>query len=268
MRSAYLVVISLLIGILIGAGGVSVLSAPPPDREVIYQVSTINALMESVYDGVVPVHELIRSGDHGIGTFDSLDGELILVDGVVYQAQGDGSVRVAPGDLRVPLAVVTFFDPDITLPNMHTSGYRDFEEELLESIRSENLMYAVRIDGVFSSVTVRAPHRQERPYPRLVDALSDQYLATHTTISGTAVGFLLPQYMAGLNVPGYHLHFISDDRTIGGHIVDFSLEGATVYLDETLIFMKQLPAEGGFIEVDLSADLSDELTVVERPVEG
>jgi len=90
-------------------------------------------------------------------------------------------------------------------------------------------------------------------------------MATHTNISGTAVGFRLPEYVAGLNVPGYHLHFISDDRSIGGHIVDFSLDSANVSLDETLTFMMRLPTEGGFIDADLTGDLSDELTVVERP---
>ena len=129
-------------------------------------------------------------------------------------------------------------------------------------------MYAIRIEGTFSEVTLRAPHRQERPYPRLVDALADQYMATHTNISGTAVGFRLPGYVGGLNVPGYHLHFISDDRSIGGHIVNFSLDSATVSFDETLTFMMRLPSTGGFIDADLTGDLSDELGIVERPGQG
>ena len=265
MRPALLVAVSLLFGVLIGAAAISPLAAPSPDREVIYQVSTIDALLESVYDGVVLAGELTRYGDFGIGTFDSLDGEMIFVDGIVYQARSDGSVRIAPDDLTVPLVAVTFLDHDLVVNNLSTVNYSAFEELMSGHIRSENLMYAVRIDGLFSSVTVRAPNRQERPYPRLVDALADQYMATYTNIQGSAVGFLLPEYMGGLNVPVYHLHFISDNRRVGGHIVDFSLDGATVTLDETLTFMMQLPAEGGFIEADLTADLSDELAVVERP---
>lgn len=271
MRTPSYLFIVLLIGILIGAGGTLLISGstphdqPLPDREIIFQVSTIDALLESVYDGVMPVSDLSLYGDLGIGTFDSLDGELIMVDGVVYQARADGSVVVAPLDLLVPLAAVTFFDPDITIPHLSTINFSEFEEYIDGTIRSENLKYAIRIDGMFPKVTVRAPHRQERPYPRLVNALTDQYMATHTNISGTAVGFRLPAYVAGLNVQGYHLHFISDDRSVGGHIVDFSLDSATVSLDETLNFMMRLPSDGGFIDADLTADLSDELTVVERP---
>ncbi|MCP1716001.1 acetolactate decarboxylase [Methanocalculus alkaliphilus] len=269
MRNSLLVA-TLIIGILLGAGSASLLSSPsvPEDREVLYQVSTIEALLESVYDGVIPVGDLVWYGDTGIGTFDSLDGELILVDGIVYQARGDGSVRVAPSDLLTPLAMVSFFDPDIILTGASTSGYAAFEDLVDAEVRSGNLIYMIRIDGYFSSLTVRAPHRQERPYPRLVDALADQYIATHTNVSGTAVGTLLPEYMGGLNVPGYHLHFISDDRTIGGHIVDFSLEDATILLDETPRFMMLLPSEGGFIEAELGRDLSHELAAVERPVAG
>lgn len=271
MRTSSSLFIVLLIGILVGAGGSLLISGstpqdqPLPDRELIFQVSTIDALLENVYDGIMPVSDLKRYGDLGIGTFDSLDGELIMVDGVVYQARADGSVMVAPLDLLVPLAAVTFFDPDITIPHLSTGNFAECEDRIDDTLRSENLMYAIQIYGRFPEVTVRAPDRQERPYPRLVDALADQYMATHTNISGTAVGFRLPGYVAGLNVPGYHLHFISDDRSIGGHIVDFSLDSATVSLDETLTFMMRLPSDGGFIDADLTGDLLDELTVVERP---
>jgi len=271
MRTSSRLFIALLIGLLIGAGGTLLISGstshdqPLPDRDLIFQVSTIDALLESVYDGVMPVSDLKQYGDLGIGTFDSLDGELIMVDGVVYQARADGSVVVAPDDLLVPLAAVTFFDPDYILSVLSMGNYAEFEDHINGILRSENLMYAIQIHGTFSEVTVRAPHRQERPYPRLVDALSDQYMATHTNISGTAVGFRLPEYLAGLNVPGYHLHFISDDRSIGGHIVDFSIDSATISLDETLTFQMRLPADGGFIDADLTGDLSDEITVVERP---
>ncbi|MCQ1539204.1 acetolactate decarboxylase [Methanocalculus taiwanensis] len=271
MRSSSYLFIALLIGIFIGAGGALLISGSTypdhvsPDREIIFQVSTIDALLESVYDGVMPVSELTRYGDLGIGTFDSLDGELIMVDGVVYQARADGSVVVAAHNLKVPLAAVTFFDEDIIIPDLSTRGFAEFEDSIGGAIRSENLKYAIRIDGTFPEVTVRAPHGQERPYPRLVDALADQYMATHTNITGTAVGFLLPEYVGGLNVPGYHLHFISDDLSVGGHIVDFSLDSATVSLDETLTFMMRLPSEGGFIDADLTRDLSDELAFVERP---
>ncbi|RQD84707.1 MAG: acetolactate decarboxylase [Methanocalculus sp. MSAO_Arc2] len=274
MRPVQLVIITLLLGVVLGAGMMTIVSGPAnslsdtpllPDSGIFYQVSTIDALLEGIYDGVISSGELIQYGDLGIGTFDSLDGELILLDGVVYQARADGSVHRASDDLMVPFATVTYFNPSITIEGLHTTGYAGFEEHIDELIRSKNLMYAIRIDGDFSSVIVRAPHRQEHPFSRLVDALEDQYMATHTDVSGSSVGFFLPGYFGGLNVPGYHLHFISDDRTIGGHIVDFSLDGAYVALEEGSLFLMHLPGEGAFINVDLSADLLGDLAVVERP---
>src|SRR5512137_1292807 len=65
------------------------------DREVLYQVSTIDALMQGVFDGVEPVAELKKHGDFGIGTFDALDGEMIVLDGIVYQAKADGHIYTA-----------------------------------------------------------------------------------------------------------------------------------------------------------------------------
>jgi len=62
------------------------------EHHTIYQVSTSGALVQGVYQGCVRVADLKRHGDFGLGTFDSLDGEGIMVDGTCWQACSDGSV--------------------------------------------------------------------------------------------------------------------------------------------------------------------------------
>src|SRR5580698_4362033 len=81
----------------------------------VYQTSTMGALLDGVYDGDVTIRELLRHGNFGLGTFNGLDGEMLVLDGVCYQLRGDGSARVADPDQRTPFAVVTWFDPDGTL---------------------------------------------------------------------------------------------------------------------------------------------------------
>ena len=70
------------------------------------QVSVINALMIGRYEGVMPIAELFRYGDFGVGTLDHLDGELIVLDGRAYQVRGDGadcSCRLPTDRLRLRL---------------------------------------------------------------------------------------------------------------------------------------------------------------------
>ena len=57
--------------------------------------------------------ELKKHGDFGIGTFDALDGEMIVLDGVVYQAKADGHIYQAADNLTTPFATVTYFDSDL-----------------------------------------------------------------------------------------------------------------------------------------------------------
>ena len=50
-------------------------------QNVVYQESTVDALLSGVYDGELPLEQLRKHGHFGIGTFDRLDGEMVLLDG-------------------------------------------------------------------------------------------------------------------------------------------------------------------------------------------
>jgi acetolactate decarboxylase len=94
-----------------------------------------------------------------------------------------------------------------------------------------DMPYAVKVSGQFMALKVRAPHRQSVPYPTLADALVDQVLFESQNISGTMVGFRLPNYLANSNAAGYHFHFISDDEQHGGHVLECQGNALTVEID-------------------------------------
>jgi acetolactate decarboxylase len=236
-----------------------------PDYDVLYQVSTIDALVQGAFEGVEPVKNLQKHGDFGIGTFDALDGEMVVLDGKIYQIRSDGKVYPATDNLTTPFAVVTVFNRDITIPVSHPMNLTTLTALISQKLPSKNMIYAVRIHGTFPSVTARSIPAQQKPYPTLAEASKNQSVFTYTNLTGTVVGYYLPDFMKGLNMPGYHLHFISDDGKSGGHILDFiSPENTGIDLDLTPSLTTTLPNTTSFSAIDLSKDTSADLARVER----
>jgi acetolactate decarboxylase len=189
---------------------------------------------------------------------------MILLDGVCYQVKEDGVAYIASDDMTTPFASVTFFDHDETILIEEAANLTEFVGILEASLPSKNAFYAVRIDGTFPYIMTRSVPAQERPYPHLVDITANQTVFEFENATGTVVGFWTPQFAAGINVPGSHLHFITDDRTAGGHILDLRVDGAEVALDVTPNIFMALPTEGDFYDLDLTGDLSADLERVEK----
>jgi acetolactate decarboxylase len=237
----------------------------PVDRETFYQVSTIDALMQGVDDGIQPVAELKKHGDFGIGTFDALDGEMIVLDGVVYQAKADGHIYQVADNLTTPFATVTYFDRDLTIITGQPMNLSVFSSVMEDRLPTGNMIYAVRMHATFPSMIVRAIPAQHKPYPTLAEAAKNQSVYSYTDTTGTVIGFYTPVFFKGLDVVGYHLHFISDDRQTGGHILDFTVPAnTTVEYDITPGFTMALPTSGDFTGVNLSQDQSRDLAKIEK----
>jgi acetolactate decarboxylase len=235
------------------------------DREVLYQVSTIDALMQGVFDGVQPIGEIRKRGDFGIGTFDALDGEMIVLDGVVYQAKADGRIYTTTDSQTTPFATVTYFDRDHTATTGTPMNLSVFSSTMAGKLPTGNMVYAVRMHGTFPAMKVRAIPAQGKPYPTLANASKNQSVYTYSDTTGTVIGFYTPVFFKGINVAGYHLHFISDDRRTGGHILDLTVPAnTTVEYDITPGFAMALPTSGDFTGVDLSQDLSADLAKIEK----
>jgi acetolactate decarboxylase len=222
------------VAIFLFAGRSQFPSSPPiPQsscRGRITQISVINSLMLGRYDGVMPIPELLRCGDFGLGTLDHLDGELIVLNGRAYQVRGDGVVVEVGSDRSTPFAIVTRFEPDGEFPCPWVGNLFDLDARLDDSLGQKNNFLAVRVDGRFAAITLRSVHRQEPPYRPLDDVVADQSVWTRGELSGTLVGFRSPAWVGALNAPGYHWHFLSHDRTVGGHVLDCRVrEGRVQY---------------------------------------
>lgn len=222
--------------------------------DALFQTSTISALMVGVFDGTMSFKDLKSQGDFGVGTFDRLDGEMVGLDGQFYQVRSDGSAYLVSDSMKTPFAEVAFFKPDDTASLDAAYNLTELQSYLDGRLPTKNLFYAIRIDGTFDYVKTRSPPAQDKPYPTLTDALKGQKIFQLQNVTGTVVGFWCPAYAKEINVPGYHMHFITADRSAGGHILDLTLRNATVQIDDLSGLQMELPKDDEFYKADLSGD--------------
>jgi acetolactate decarboxylase len=222
-------------------------------QHTLYQVSTATALVEGIYQGAVQIAALREHGDLGLGTFESLDGEMVVVDGHFFQVRSDGSVREVQDNVLSPFAAVTAFSPDqsITLENCPDLSYLTSQFDALR--QSDNFFYALRVDGTFDYIHARAMRRTKEGIP-LVQAAAVQPEFEFHNISGTLVGFWTPEYAKSLNVPGYHQHFVSADRTQGGHVLQCRGKNLRLQIQREGDYHIVLPETEDFLKANLRRD--------------
>jgi acetolactate decarboxylase len=232
-------------------------------NDTLFQTSTIGALMNGLYDGTMTFKDLGSNGDFGIGTFEALDGEMVGLDGQFYQVKSDGVAYIVNDSMKTPFAEVTFFEPEEVMVLNGTSNLTKVENYLDSKLVTKNIFYAIKIDGAFDYVKTRSVPAQMKPYPTLSEAVKGQKVFEFNNVSGTLVGFRCPDFVKGVNVPGYHMHFITADRSAGGHLLDFTLENASLMVDRLSEFEMDLPNNKDFYQTDLSEDQQAALTKVE-----
>jgi acetolactate decarboxylase len=233
------------------------------DHSTLFQVSTSTALVEGVYGGVVTIAELKQHGSFGLGTFEGLDGEMLALDGHFFQVLGDGTVREARNDARVPFAVVTEFRAERKFAIDRVESFDDLTAQLDSMRDTGNLFFAVRIDGRFAQIRTRALCKTTSGVS-LVDAAAHQPEFALTDVSGTAVGFWTPAYARTINVAGWHFHFVTDDRTSGGHVLDCQGVDLRAQMQNLADVRIAMPETAAFLQADLSQDPSQELDLAER----
>ncbi|MDT5169996.1 MAG: acetolactate decarboxylase [Mycobacterium sp.] len=234
------------------------------DPGEIFQTSTMGALLDGVYEGNVSIRELLRHGDFGLGTFNSLDGEMLVLDGVCYQLRSDGSATVADLGELTPFAAVTSFHPDHTIAVSEPLDRAALRTLIDESVDSTNLMVAVRVAGDFSILRTRTVTKQQRPYRPFTEATQDQQEVTFADVTGTLAGFRMPGYEQGISVAGYHSHFIDKDRHHGGHALDYRLVHGTVDISVRSELHLSLQRTPQFLRANLdSADIDGQIRQTE-----
>lgn len=231
----------------------------------ITQISTIDALLAGAYDGCMTLEDLSSYGTVGIGTFDKLDGEMVMLDGRIFQIKADGKAYVPESTVTAPFASVVEFESDKTINLSSATDYLSLQRIVNAEVPNMNIFCAVKVKGQFLTMKTRSVPAQEKPYPPLIDVTGNQPVFSLNGVTGTIVGFRSPQYVKGIGVPGYHLHFISDTHDSGGHVLSFKLQAGTAEIDKCNRFLMILPEESSdFSRIDLTVDRSQDLDRAEK----
>lgn len=233
-----------------------------------YQVSTLQALALGYSRSVVTVEELLRHGDLGLGTFEDVNGEMIVVDGECYRADETGNAWKADPDMGIPFSSVAKTGYDHVFVIKDISDIGKLKEQLTLKIEEDfglNSMHIARIDGTFTKACARSESAHRSQHVDLKDILSKtQRDFVFEDIAGTMVCIYYPDYMDGINAPGWHVHFLSQDRTKGGHVFDLVIADAQVQLARISKIEIQLPTEPAFDTYSLKEASGSDIKKVEQ----
>jgi acetolactate decarboxylase len=239
-------------------------TAQEREKDALYQVSTFSALQEGLYDGIISLNSLGKSGNFGIGTYEGLDGEMVELDGIFYQIKASGKVECPADSIRTPFAMITSYDPDMQTTVVRQADMKELLAHIDSLLPTKNIIYAIRIDGAFGYMKTRSVPKQTKPYPRLADVIKNQSIFEFENVEGTITGYWIPEYMKEVCSSGYHMHFLSADKKSGGHVLDCTITSGTISLDYTYTFTLELPAQNEFYRIDLSGDRTNELRKIMR----
>lgn len=207
-------------------------STSPPGADAVRQVGTITALAAGAYGGTESIEDLERQGDLGLGTFDALDGEMVVLDGEVWRVPVDGvPVRAEPTE-TTPFAQVIPFDPELEATIDEPTTCEDLPALIDEQIATDAPMVALRVEATFATIEVRSEPAQTEPYRPLDEVIeADQVSWVLEDVEGTMVGFRTAASLESVSPPGYHFHALLDDETAGGHVLSCTVAEGEVRAD-------------------------------------
>jgi acetolactate decarboxylase len=234
------------------------------EPHVLFQTSTIGALLEGAFEGDLTFAELSEHGDLGLGTLNHLDGEMVALDGEFFRADVDGRLGPVPPEERTPFAVVTDFEPEIDRVLDGVLSHDQLLARIDELVPTGASSCAIRLDGRFELVRARSVPRQEPPYRPLTEVVAEQHVFELEDVEGTMVGFRFPTYVEGIEVAGYHLHFADAERRRGGHVLDSRSQGLHVRLDPSDDLHVELPPAVELHDPQLAADTHAAVEAVEH----
>src|SRR6476619_7570171 len=226
-----------------------------------YQVSTISSLLAGGYDGATTIGEMLRHGNFGLGTFNGVDGEMIVLDGQVYRATIDGRANLVEPSELTPFAVVVPFQPQSSIAVPAGQSLDQLEAALDALPYSASRIFAARIEGKFQTIQIRSEPKQNPPYRSLVEVIkTEQVVHTLNDVQGTLIGFRFPAAASSVNVAGWHFHFLSADKTRGGHVLALTTGEGVALVEEISDLRIRFPASA-----PASAASAESVKAVERP---
>jgi len=227
------------------------LSAQQKKINYLYQYGIADAFLAGLYHGTLTVKDMKPHGDFGLGAPDLLDGELVILNGKAYQTHSTGFTMIMADTARIPLVLSTNFKADTTIYLINPGNKAEAFKLIDQYLTKTNGLYAIRITGDFNMVKTRAfPQIEKEPYLPLADMLEKQHFFTYEKLTGTLVGFKLPQYLSSVTIAGYHFHFLSADKGKGGHMTDFSAVKLKVEIAVLKGIDIQIPQDNTFMNFD------------------
>jgi len=200
------------------------------------------------------------------GAADKTKADVVVV-GVVRTPKG---LRAAPGGEGVASAFGRKFAPLLS-----TIGFTAKPGEVTKvptggTIKSPLLILVGLGDasGVDASAVRRAAGVAIRAVSNAASvavalpALDDQQV--RAVVEGTMLGFRFPSYAEGIEVGGYHLHFISADRSRGGHVLESRSGELRVRIDPSDDLHVELPPRVELEDLELAAETHAAVEAVER----
>jgi acetolactate decarboxylase len=241
-------------------------SADPSSQngDELVQFSLLAALAAGDYGGGAPLGEVLKYGDFGVGTFDRLDGEMILLDGEIFQVVASGEVVRRDAQGETPFATVTFFEADGAIDHVSAGSLTELDQTLDRRVPHDKQPFALKVTAEFEELTLRSAPPQTPPYRPLAEVIDQQRVWKRENVRGTLVGVRCPEWMGTLNVAGYHWHFLSDDRKVGGHLLDCRFSDGRAAYDECSSVLIRLPASASFGAIDMSGVSEADVDKIER----
>ncbi|MDR3557244.1 MAG: acetolactate decarboxylase, partial [Syntrophobacteraceae bacterium] len=127
---------------------------PGPGR--LYLCAPVNALVEGIYEEKIPLSQIKEHGDFGLGTFDELDGEMVILDGQIYQITAEGRVHQVDEHALTPFACVTHYCQSSHDELDGELSHDAFQQWLERLLPSPNIFYAIRVEGRFATMRLRS----------------------------------------------------------------------------------------------------------------
>ena len=221
-------------------------------KGTMFQVSTVTGLERGFFYPVTNVGQMRQHGDIGVGAFEGMEGELLIIDGQAYNAMYDGKVVPVPDNSPIVYGAAAFLTANRTESLQNISSYEQLQQSLEKLLPNRNIFYVFKIQATFNHLKVRRTAKQEKPYTGLAAVIKGQSTFEFNNIKGTLIGFRCPAYIQGIYAPGFHLHFISEDRQKGGHVLEANVASLTAQIGYLTQMHLLLPDNEGTRAVDLS----------------
>lgn len=229
MKTLYLVVSALII-----TSCVNHISKNEKDdnhSDAIYQYSSKNGLLANNYIGDLSVKTIKEKGDFGLGTFNMVDGEMVISDGNVYQVTTKSKINNMHDEVLSPFVVTKFFSSDTTFLVRGGMSLDSLKTVLSNVLINKNTPVAVKIKAKFTSLKSRSVDKAQNLSTTLEEIVAKQTVFNFNDVDGKIIGFWYPEYFDGVNFTGFHLHSLLNDLSGGGHLLDCKLENAVVEID-------------------------------------